>query len=185
MISTNQFKNGITFQLDGKIYQIIEFQHVKPGKGGAFVRTKLRDIKNNSVISKTYRSGEKFDSAYIDQKKLQYLYNADGVYYFMDINTYEQMHFTNDMLGRSIDYLKEEMEVNASFCEGSFIELSLPVTVVLKVDHTEPGFKGDTAKASYKPAVLETGASVQVPIFIKPGESIKVDTRTGEYLERA
>lgn len=185
MISTNQFKNGLTILHEGKIYQIISFQHIKPGKGGAFVRTKLRNLMNNAVIDRTFKAGEKFETAYIEQKKIQYLYNAGNIYHFMNTENFDQLDIDKDSIGEGIKFLKEGMEVSAVYCEGKLIEVALPTTVTLKIEHTEPGIKGDTAKASYKPATLETGAIIQVPLFIKQKDLIKVDTRTGEYIERA
>lgn len=185
MISTKQFKNGITILHEGKIYQIIEFQHIKPGKGGAFVRTKLRDLKNDTVIDRTFRAGEKFDTAYIEQRKVQYLYNSGDNYFFMDTETFEQLGINKSALGNSVKFLKDGMQIQASYCQDKLTGISLPASIELKVEHTEPGARGDTAKATYKPATLETGAIVQVPLFIKLQDVIKIDTRTGEYIGRA
>ena len=185
MISTNQFKNGVTFLHEGKIYQIIAFQHIKPGKGAAFVRTKLRNLKNNAVIDRTFRAGEKFDRAYIEQRKVQYLYNTGDSYFFMDTGTFEQTCIDSSILGSSVKFLKEGTQIQASYCEDKPIGINLPISIELKIEHTEPGIKGNTAKESYKPATLETGAAVQVPLFIKVHDVIKIDTRTGKYIGRA
>ncbi len=185
MIGTNQFKNGLTIMLNGRIYQIIEFQHIKPGKGGAFVRTKLRDLRYNTVIARTFRAGEKFDTAYIKQRKVQYLYHSSDTYFFMDTETFEQLNIEKSMLGDSVNFLKDGIQIQASYCEGKPISINLPTSIELKVERTEPGVRGDTARAAYKPATLETGAVVQVPLFVKTHDIIKIDTRTGKYTGRA
>lgn len=184
MIDTSEFKNGMTILHEGKIYQIVEFQHIKPGKGGAFVRTRLRDLKNNTVLDRTFRSGDKFEAAHIEQRRVQYLYNSGDSYFFMDAENFEQFHVDKTLLGKAVNFLKDSMEARVSFHEGRFMDITLPVSVELKVTHTEPGVKGDTARATYKPATVETGAIIQVPLFVKINDIIKVDTRTGEYLER-
>jgi len=184
MISTNQFKNGLTILHEGKIFQIIEFQHIKPGKGGAFVRTKLRNLKNNTVIDRTFKAGQKFDTAYVEQRKIQYLYNSGDTYFFMNTENFEQINIDKSALGSAVNFLKEGLEITASYCKGKLIDVSLPTSVELRIEHTEAGVRGDTAKATYKPATLETGAVIQVPLFIKPQDLIKVDTRTGKYTGR-
>ncbi|MHB0975680.1 MAG: elongation factor P [Candidatus Aquicultorales bacterium] len=185
MISTNQFKNGMTIEVDGKLYQIVEFQHVKPGKGGAFVRTKLRDIKSGGVVDKTFRAGEKFEQAQMTRRQMQYLYNDGSAFVFMDTESYEQTNLDAAIVGDATKYLKENEVALVVFTDGSPIGVELPTSVELEVVQTDPGVKGDTAQGGTKPATLETGAVVQVPLFIQIGEKIKVDTRTGEYLTRA
>jgi elongation factor P len=185
MISTADFKNGISIILDGVLYQIIEFQHIKPGKGGAFVRTKIKNMRTRAVIDKTFRAGEKVEDAFVETKKIQYTYNSGDTYFFMDLDTYEELPIPLSLLGDDKKFLKEGMEITAQYHKGNIINATLPISVVLKVGHTEPGIKGDTAKAAFKPATLETGAVVQVPLFVNTGDSIKVDTRTGTYIERA
>ncbi len=186
LIGTNQFKNGVNIIYEGKMYQIIEYQHVKPGKGGAFVRTKLRDLKNDAVIDRTFRSGEKFEVAFIEQRQVQYLYHTGGdTYFFMDIETYEQISVDKAVLADAVKFLKEGLQIQASSYQGKVMGVVLPTSVELKIMHTEPGAKGDTARAAYKPATVETGAVVHVPLFVQTDDIIKVDTRTGEYLSRA
>ncbi|MDD2485579.1 MAG: elongation factor P [bacterium] len=184
MISTAEFKNGLTIELDGEAYAIIEFQHVKPGKGGAFVRTKLRNAKTGNVLEKTFRAGEKMPRAIIERKRMQFLYESDNQYYFMDVNTYEQDHLTADQLGSSVKYLKEEMMVDILIFDGKLIGVELPSAVELRVAETDPGLRGDTASGGSKPATLETGAVIQVPLFIEVGDILRVDTRTDSYVER-
>ncbi len=184
-IGTNQFKNGITLIHDGRMYQIIEFQHIKPGKGSAFVRTKFRDLKTGNVYDRTFRSGEQFELVYIEQHPVQYLYSSGDSYYFMDTETYEQVHIEKEVLADAVKFLKEGLQIMASYYQGRVMSVALPSSVELKIIHTEPGIKGDTARATYKPATLESGTTVQVPLFINNGDTIKVDTRTGEYLNRA
>ncbi|HDP69704.1 MAG TPA: elongation factor P [Actinobacteria bacterium] len=184
MISTNQFKNGMTIELDGELYSIVSFQHVKPGKGGAFVRTKLKNVKTGAAIDKTFRAGEKVEQAHLDGRKMQFLYNDQDMYYFMDLATYEQMLLTKEQLSDAVRYLKENMEIVVSIYEGKPIGVELPIFVELEVKETEPGVKGDTVSGGSKPATLETGAVVQVPLFVDLGDVIKVDTRTGDYIAR-
>lgn len=164
---------------------IVDFQHVKPGKGAAFVRTKFRSLKTGNVIDRTYDAGEKFQDAFIEKKPLQYQYRAGDTYHFMDLETYEDRAFQAKDLGDSVNYLLENMEVRAELYEGRLVSIELPTTVSLKVTESDPGLKGDTSKAAMKPATLETGLKIQVPLFIGPGDVIKVDTRTGEYSGRA
>ena len=183
-ISTNQFKNGIAFVMDGKIFKIVEFQHIKPGKGGAFVRTKLRNFKLKTVIERTFDAGAKFEEAFIEDKKLQFLYFDGTNYHFMDQTNYEQYSFTREEAGDAVDYLKENLEVFGSFHENRLLEINLPVFVDLRVEHTEPGLKGDTAKSGTKQATVESGLTVQVPLFVEEGDVVRVDTRTGGYTQR-
>lgn len=185
MISTNQFKNGMTIDVEGKLYSIVEFQHVKPGKGGAFVRTKLKDIKSGAVIDKTFRAGEKFEQAQMTRRQMQYLYGDDSSYIFMDTETYEQLSLGRDIVSGATPFLKENEVVLVVFVDETPIGIELPTAVELEVVRTDPGFRGDTATGGTKPATLETGSVVQVPLFIQVGEKIKVDTRTGEYITRA
>lgn len=184
-ISTNQFKTGMTLVLDGQLYTLLEYEHVKPGKGAAFVRTKLRSVKTGNVINKTFDAGEKFQDAFIEKRSLQFQYRAGPEYHFMDMGSYEQQMLRDSELSDAVRYLTESMEVRGEFYENRLIGLELPTTVVLKVIKSDPGLKGDTSKAAMKPATLETGYTLQVPLFIEEGERIKVDTRTGQYLGRA
>jgi elongation factor P len=185
VIATSDFKNGIAIVLDGVLYQIIEFQHIKPGKGGAFVRTKLKNLRTKAVLDKTFRAGEKVEDAWITTKKIQYTYKSGNVYFFMDSQDYEEVSIPENILGDNTKFLKDGIEISSLWHKDQIVDVTLPASVVLKVEHTEPGIKGDTAKAAFKPATMETGAVVQVPLFVNTGDSIKVDTRTCEYLERA
>jgi len=184
MISTNDFRPGMTVEIDGEIYEVIEFLHVKPGKGSAFVRTKLKNIKTQSVIERNFRAGEKFPRAILERREMQYLYNQDDVYFFMDTTTYEQVSLSKETIGDGVKFLKENINAYVVFHNNIPIGIELPITVELKVVSTEPGFKGDTVTGGNKPATLETGAVIQVPLFVNVGDIIKIDTRTGEYLER-
>ena len=184
-ISTSQFKNGVAFLYDGELYILLEFQHVKPGKGAAFVRTKIRSVRTGKILDRTFDSGEKFEEAFIEKKTIQYQYKSGDIYNFMDLESYEEKSFSRDELGQSADFLLDNMEVRAELYKGKLIGLELPTTVTMKVVDSDPGLRGDTSKSAMKPAVLETGLKIQVPLFIEPGESIKVDTRTGEYSGRA
>jgi len=184
LISTNDLRTGVTVEIDGDVYMIVDFQHVKPGKGAAFVRTKIKNVKTGQVFERTFRAGEKLNRAIIERKTMQYLYSEGDVFYFMDTQTYEQIPLNQDQIGDSINYLKENLEVMVMFYEGISIGIELPTFVELKVTQTEPGFKGDTATGGSKPATLETGVTVQVPLFINIDDVIRVDTRTGEYLSR-
>ena len=185
MISSNQFKTGIAIMVGNDIFQIIEYQHVKPGKGGAFVRTKLKNLRTKRTLEKTFRPDEKFEDAFIEEKRIQFMYNTHDTYHFMDQETYEEVFFDKDRLGNITGLLKENMDVTAIYCKNELLEINLPMFIVLKITETEPGFKGDTAKNSFKPAVLETSATIQVPLFVNQGDSIKIDTRTITYVERA
>ena len=184
MISAGDFRNGVTFEMDGNVVQIIEFQHVKPGKGAAFVRTKLKNVITGGVVEKTYRPTEKVEKAHIDRKTMQYLYNDSGLYYFMDLESYEQLPLSEEQVGDALKFVKENMEVLLLFYKGTVFGIEPPNFVELEITDTEPGFKGDTATGATKPATLETGAVVNVPLFVGPGETIRIDTRTGEYMER-
>lgn len=183
MYSTNDFRNGLKILLDGKPYEITYFQHVKPGKGGAFVRTKIRNLRDGSVIERTFRSGEKIDKPDISDVEMQFLY-SDGDYHFMDTETFEQIALSEKVLGDSKYYLTENMMVKILMMGGEVLNIDLPSFVNLKITYCEPGVKGDTVTGATKPAKLETGATVQVPLFVNEGELIKIDTRTGEYIER-
>lgn len=184
MISVNDLRNGMTIELDGTVYQVIEFLHVKPGKGAAFVRTKLKNVLTGTTIETTFRAGEKVAQANVDRREYQFLYADQGVWVFMNTETYEQVELTREQIGDAPNFLLENMMVQIAYWNGQVIGVDLPNTVELKVVETEPGFKGDTATGTYKPAKLETGYVVQVPLFINTGDVIKVDTRTGEYLSR-
>ncbi len=184
MISTNNFKIGITIELDGIIYTIIDFQHVKPGKGGAFVRTKLKNLKSGAVIDRTFRAGEKVELAHIDRRRMQFLYRDQDHYYFMDTENYEQIFLIPDKLEEATNYLKEGQILEVNMYDGAPIGIELPVSVELVVEEADPGLRGDTATGGTKPAKLETGLVVQVPLFIQVGDTVKVDTRTGEYITR-
>lgn len=184
MISAGDFRNGITVEIDGNVYQIIEFQHVKPGKGAAFVRTKLKNIKSSGVVEKTFRPTEKFPQARIDRVDMQYLYSDGDLYNFMDVNTYEQIALNQETIGDALKFVKENEMVKICSHNGSVFAIEPPLFVELQITETEPGFKGDTATGATKPAVVETGATVYVPLFVEQGDTIKIDTRTGEYLSR-
>ncbi|HAZ91567.1 MAG TPA: elongation factor P [Eubacterium sp.] len=185
MVSAGDFKNGLTIELDGQVYQIKEFQHVKPGKGAAFVRTTLKDIKNGGVIERTFRPTEKMPQAHIEKAEYQYLYREGDMYNFMDTTTYEQISLNADIVGDSLDFVKENEMVKLSSHAGSVFSIEPPDFVELQIIESEPGVKGNTATGATKPAIVETGAKVMVPLFIEQGEKIKIDTRSGEYLSRA
>ena len=185
MISAGDFKNGVTVEIDGNIYQILEFQHVKPGKGAAFVRTKLKNIISGGVVEKTFRPTEKFPKAHIDRKDMQYLYSDGELYHFMDVETFDQIAVDGDTVGDSLKFVKENEMVKVCSHEGNVFSVEPPISVELEVTETEPGVKGDTATGATKPAIVETGASVLVPLFVNQGDRIKIDTRTGEYSSRA
>jgi elongation factor P len=184
LISTSDFKNGLSIELDQDLYTIVEFQHVKPGKGGAFVRTKLKNFQTGAVLDRTFRSGEKFEQAIIDRKDMQYIYNDGYNYYFMDKDTYEQIPINQEVVGDYADLLKEGNDVQITFWKGKVIGVDLPASIALKVVDTVPGAKGNTVSGALKPATLETGAVVQVPLFIKEGDVIKVSTSDKKYQER-
>ena len=185
MVTAGDFKNGLTIQFENNIYQIIEFQHVKPGKGAAFVRCKLKNIKNGGVVEKTFRPTEKFENAHIERKEMQYLYNDGEFYNYMDNETFEQIMISADDAADSMKFVKENEEVSISFYQGNAFAIEPPLSVELVVTETEPGVKGNTATGATKPAIVETGAKVNVPLFVDQGETIKIDTRTGAYLSRA
>ena len=184
MLSAGDFRNGRTIDIDGTIYQIIEFQHVKPGKGAAFVRTKLKDIVNGGVIERSFRPTEKFPEARIDRRDMQYLYQDGDLYNFMDVETYEQIGLSQDDIGDALKFVKENEVCKVCSHNGKVFAVEPPLFVELQITDTEPGFKGDTATGATKPATVETGAMVMVPLFVENGETIKIDTRTGEYLSR-
>ena len=184
MISAGDFRNGVTIELEGNIFQIIEFQHVKPGKGAAFVRTKLKNIKSGGVVEKTFRPTEKCPTARIDRKDMQYIYNDGDLFYFMDNESYEQIAIAKDAIGDALKFVKENEMCKVCSHNGNVFAVEAPLFVELMITETEPGFKGDTATGATKPATVETGATVQVPLFVDQGETIKIDTRTGEYLSR-
>jgi len=184
MISTNDFHTGLTIELDGEVYTVVDFQHVKPGKGSAFVRSKLKNVKTGYVMERTFRAGEKLPRAHIDYREMQYLYSSGDENHFMDTSTYEQLILSDETLGDGKKYLKENMVIGVQMYEGAPIGVELPNFVELAVVQTDPGLRGDTATGGSKPATLETGAIVQVPLFVNIGDIIRVDTRTGQYLER-
>jgi len=184
MASTADFRNGMTLVLEGDLFWLVEFLHVKPGKGGAFVRTKLKNVKSGRVIDRTFRAGEKIEEARLERKKMQYLYSVEGQLNFMDMETYEQMSLDETLVGDGVKFLKEGDSIETLFWGDSPVGAEMPLFVELEVTSTVPGIKGDTASGGSKPATLETGAEVQVPLFIQEGEMIKIDTRTGEYMER-
>ena len=184
MISAGDFKNGITLEIDGNVCQIVEFQHVKPGKGAAFVRTKYKNIITGAVLEKSFRPTEKFPAARIERVDMQYLYADGDLYNFMDVNTYEQIALSTDVVGDALKFVKENEMVKMCSHNGSVFAVEPPLFVELRITDTEPGFKGDTATGATKPAVVETGATVSVPLFVEQDDVIKIDTRTGEYLSR-
>lgn len=185
MISAGDFRNGVTFEMDGNVLQIIEFQHVKPGKGAAFVRAKVRNVISGSVIERTFNPSEKFPTAFVDRKDMEYSYNDGDLYYFMDQETYDMIPINADTLSDSFKFVKENMVCKVLSYKGNVFGVEPPNFVELQVTKTDPGFKGDTATNTTKPATLETGAEVKVPLFIDEGEMIQIDTRTGEYMGRA
>lgn len=184
MISAGDFKNGVTLEIEGNIYQILEFQHVKPGKGAAFVRTKLKNIINGGAIERTFRPTEKFPKAHIDRKDMQYLYSDGELFHFMDVETYDQIALNEEAIGDSLKFVKENEMVKICSHKGNVFAVEPPLFVELAIIETEPGFKGDTAQGATKPATVETGAVVYVPLFVENGDVLKIDTRTGEYLSR-
>ena len=185
MISAGDFRNGVTLEIDGQVVQILEFQHVKPGKGAAFVRTKLKNVINGGVVERTFRPTEKFPAARIDRVDMQYLYSDGDLYNFMNTETYDQIALNSDLVGDALKSVKENEMVKVCSYNGSVFSIEPPLFVELEVTETEPGFKGDTATGASKPAIVETGAQVSVPLFINIGDKIKIDTRTSEYLGRA
>lgn len=183
-ISINQLKTGLTILINNEVYQVVDYQHVKPGKGAAFVRTKLKNLTTGAVLERTYKTDDKIEDAFVEQRKLRYIYHDGDFYHFMDQDTFEDSVMSANQLADAIDFLKEELDVNAYFYSGKLIKIEVPTFINLKIEHTEPGIKGDTAKSGTKPATLETGAVVQVPLFVDVGDVIKVDTRTKSYIER-
>lgn len=184
MVSAGDFRNGLTIEMDNNVYQVIEFQHVKPGKGAAFVRTKLRDIKNGGVIEKTFRPTEKCPQAHIDRLDMQYLYSDGDLYNFMDVNTFDQIALNEDAVGDALKFVKENDMVKMLSHNKQVFAIEPPLFVELVITETEPGFKGDTATGATKPAIVETGATVYVPLFVEQGDKISIDTRSGDYLKR-
>lgn len=185
MISVNDLRRGLTITVDDGVYSVVDFLHVKPGKGAAFVRTTLKNVRTGAVVERTFRAGERVARARIESREMQYLYASGDEHVFMDTETYEQVTLSTDQLGDAPNYIKENTNIHIQFYEGQAIGIDLPTTVELQVVETEPGFRGDTAQGATKPATLETGLVVQVPLFVDQGDTIKVDTRTGEYLSRA
>lgn len=184
MISSNDFRTGTTIELDGQVWRVVEFLHVKPGKGSAFVRTKLKSVQSGNVVEKTFRAGESVQQAILEKSNLQHTYVESGDYVFMDMTSFEETRLSIQQIGKGAKYLKEGMEVNVIYYNGKVLEVELPISITLKVTETDPGVKGDTASGGTKPAILETGAQVMVPLFISVGEMIKVDTRNDSYLGR-
>lgn len=184
MVVAGDFRKGVNFEMEGKIYNVVDFQHVKPGKGAAFVRTKIKNIVTGQVLERTFNPTEKFESVRIDTKEMQYLYNDGELYYFMDMETYEQIPFNKDQVDEALKYIVENMSVTVQFYKGNAFSVVPPNFVELTIVECEPGVQGDTSKAGNKPATLETGVIIQVPLFVNNGERIRVDTRTGTYMER-
>jgi elongation factor P len=185
MISTGELRKGVTIELDGKLYSILDYEHIKMGRGSAQVRMKLRDVRAGHTIERTFQAGERFPRARLERRTVQYLYEEDGLYYFMDQETYEQTPVSKDLLADALSYLKEQMTLDLLTYEGEAIGIELPLSLELEITETGPSFKGDTAQGGTKPATLETGLVVQVPLFLNVGARVKVDTRTGQYVERA
>lgn len=183
-LSINEIKSGVTLLVDADVYIVIDTEHVKPGKGAAFVRAKLRNLKNNSIQERTWRGDEKIDQAFVEERKLQYQYKSGSMYHFMDQDNFEEIAISEDNLGDKTKFLKDNLEVSGYFYKNETLNISLPFFVAYVITHTEPGIKGDTAKSGTKPAEIETGATIQVPLFINVGDKIKVDTRTAGYVER-
>ncbi len=184
MVSAGDFRNGLTLEIDNAVYQVIEFQHVKPGKGAAFVRTKLKDIKNGGVVEKTFRPTEKYPQAHIERTDMQYLYSDGDFFNFMNVDTFDQVAMTQDQVGDALKFVKENEMVKMLSHQGQVFSIEPPLFVELEITETEPGFKGDTAQGATKPAVVETGATVYVPLFVNQNDKIQIDTRTGEYMKR-
>lgn len=185
MIVAGDFRNGVTFELDGNIFQVVEFQHVKPGKGAAFVRTKLKNIITGATVERTFNPSDKMEKAHIERKDMQYLYSDGDLYYFMDVETYEQIPLSQATIGDALKFVKENNIVKILSHKGNVFGIEPPTFVELEITETEPGYKGDTATGASKPAIVETGATIKVPLFVNQGDKIRIDTRTGEYMERA
>ena len=184
MVSAGDFRNGITLEIDGEVFQVVEFQHVKPGKGAAFVRTKMRNIKNGGVVDKTFRPTDKYPQAHIERSDMQYLYSDGDMFHFMNVETYDQIALSAEQIGDALKFVKENDMVKMLSHQGQVFSVEPPLFVELVITETEPGFKGDTATGATKPATVETGATVYVPLFVEIGDVIKIDTRTEEYLSR-
>ncbi len=184
MISTSDFHTGITVELEGEIFTVLEFQHVKPGKGNAFVRSKLKNLRSGAIVDRTFRAGEKMARAHLERKEMEYLYREDDFYHVMDSETYEQITLNADQIGDGVKYLKENDRINVLMHGEEVVGVDIPITVVLEVAETEPGIKGDTASGATKPAIMETGLVVLAPLFINVGDKLKIDTRSGSYIER-
>ncbi len=185
MISAGELRNGVTFEMDGQVMQVVEFQHVKPGKGAAFVRTKMKNVITGSVTETSFNPTAKFENAFVEKKDMQYSYSDGDLYNFMDMETYDMVPIASELIGDNVRFLKEEMMCKINSYKGKIFAVELPTFIELEVTETDPGFKGDTATNVTKPATLETGAEIKVPLFINPGDRIRIDTRTGEYMERA
>lgn len=183
-LSINEIKSGVTLLVDKEVYVVVDTEHVKPGKGAAFVRAKLRNLKNNTIQERTWRGDEKIDQAFVEERKLQYQYKSGNMYHFMDQENFEEIAIAQDSLGDKVKFLKDNLEVAGYFYKNDTLNISLPFFIEVTITHSEPGIKGDTAKSGTKPAEIETGASIQVPLFVNVGDRIKVDTRTGGYVER-
>lgn len=183
-LSINEMKSGVTVLVDNTVYQVVESQHVKPGKGAAFVRSKLRNLKNGSIQEKTFRGDEKIEEAFVEERKLQYQYASGGMYHFMDQDNFEEIAISEEALGDKKRFLNDNLDATGYFYKNEPLNITLPNFIEFKITHTEPGIKGDTAKSGTKPAEIETGANIQVPLFINTGDKVKVDTRTGDYVER-
>ena len=184
MITSNDFRPGVTIEIDGQVWQVVEFQHVKPGKGAAFVRAKIKNLETGAVVERTWNAGEKVQAGHVDRRQMQYLYENEGMYCFMDNETYEQMPLNKEQLGDCLKYLKENMQVKILSYKGKVFAVEPPIFVELEVTYTEPGFAGNTTTTSGKPATLETGLEIQVPMFVNIGDVLRIDTRTCEYMER-
>lgn len=184
MISAGDFKNGVTFEMDGSVFSVVQFQHVKPGKGAAFVRTKIRNVLTGAVVEKTFSPTDKYPKAHIETKEMQYLYGDGELYYFMDLETYEQIPLNYEQVQEALKFLKENDNATIKFFKGQAFSVAAPNFVELLITKCEPGVKGDTATGANKPATVETGAVITVPLFVNEGDTIRVDTRTGEYMER-
>jgi len=184
MIVAGDFRNGVTFELDNNLFQVVEFQHVKPGKGAAFVRTKLKNIITGATVERTFNPTDKMPKAHVERKDMNYLYNDGDLYFFMDVETYEQLPVNKSSIGDALKFVKENVTVKILSHKGNVFGIEPPIFVELEIIETEPGYKGDTATGANKPAILETGATIKVPLFVNQGDVIKVDTRNGEYMER-
>ena len=184
MISAGDFRNGVTFEMDSQVYQVIEFQHVKPGKGAAFVRTKYRNVKTGGVVERSFNPSDKFEQAQLERRDMNYLYNDGDLYYFMDVDTYDQVPFSASAIGDALKFLKENMVCKVVSYKGDVFAIEPPIFVELEVTDCDPGVKGDTAQNATKSATVETGATIKVPLFVNQGDVVRIDTRTGEYMER-